>query len=254
MSNLGSYRDLIITSHPGPSNVFILTLSRPPENRLNASFAQEIIRALRAIESAIPPDASGAIITRGADAKFWSTGLDLEEVKRNPTANNDGFYPLLATLLDLRVPTIALLTGHTFGGACPLALAHDYRIMNADRGFWCMPPVDLGLHFDGIGALLKAKLMPRTARKMLLEGHKWTGKEACEEGIVDVVAAPDRMLEEAVMRAERVAPKARSGVYALLRAELWGDAAEAFRRISWVHGRETRGYSPSAGREWKAKM
>ncbi|OJD33179.1 enoyl-hydratase isomerase family protein [Diplodia corticola] len=254
MSDLGNYRDLIITSHPGPSNVFILTLSRPPENRLDASFAQEITRALRAIESAIPLDAPGAIVTRGADAKFWSTRLDLEEVDRNPTANNNGFYPLIATLLDLRVPTIALLTGHTFGGACPLALAHDYRIMNADRGFWCMPPVDLGLHFDGIGALLKAKLAPQTARKMLLEGHRWTGKGAYEEAIVDVTAAPDRMLEEAVRLAERVAPKARKGVYALLRAELWGDAADAFRRISWVHGRETRGFLPTVGKGWKAKM
>lgn len=254
MSELGNYRSLIITSHPGPSNIYILTLSSPPENRITAAFAQELIRALRAIESAIPPGAPGTIITHGADAKFWSTGLDLREVDRSPSANNDGFYPLLAALLDLRVPTIALLTGHTFGGACPLALAHDYRIMNADRGFWCMPPVDLGLHFDGIGALLRVKLAPRTARKMLLEGHRWTGKEACEEGIVDAVAKPGVMLEEAVRLAERVAPKAAKGVYALLRAELYGEAAEAFRKISWVHGRETRGYLPGAEKVARSKI
>ncbi|EKG20814.1 Steadiness box [Macrophomina phaseolina MS6] len=208
MSQLGNYHNLIITSHPGPSNIYILTLSSPPENRIDSAFAQEIIRALRAIETAIPAERPGAIITRGADAKFWSTGLDLDEAERRPSANNDGFYPLLATLLDLHVPTIALLNGHTFGGACPLALAHDYRIMNAERGFWCMPPVDLGLHFDGIGALLRTKLAPRTARKMLLEGHKWTGREACEDGIVDAVARPEDMVTEAVRLAEQLAPKA----------------------------------------------
>ncbi|KAL1625914.1 hypothetical protein SLS56_007153 [Neofusicoccum ribis] len=253
MSELGNYRNLIITAHPGPANIFVLTLSAPPENRITAAFAQELIRALRAIEAAVPPDAPGAVVTRGADAKFWSTGLDLDEVAARPSANNDGFYPLLAALLDCRLPTVALLTGHTFGGACPLALAHDYRIMNRDRGFWCMPPVDLGLHFDGIGALLRAKLRPQTARKMLLEGHRWTGKEAAAEGIVDAVADPGVMLDEAVRLAERVAPKARKGVYALLRGELWGEAAEAFRRISYVHGRETRGYLP-VGMRGRAKI
>jgi enoyl-CoA hydratase/carnithine racemase len=56
-------------------------------------------------------------------------GLELDEADTNPYANSDGFYPLLATLLDYPFPTIALITGHTFGGACPFALSHDYRIM-----------------------------------------------------------------------------------------------------------------------------
>jgi hypothetical protein len=42
-----------------------------------------------------------------------------------------------------------------------------------------MPPVNLGLHFDGIGSLPRLKLRPQIARKMLLEAHKWTS-EACE--------------------------------------------------------------------------
>src|SRR6266542_1737450 len=46
---------------------------------------------------------------------------------------------LLATITDFPYPTIALITGHTFGGGCPLALAHNYRIMNSKRGFFCMP-------------------------------------------------------------------------------------------------------------------
>ena len=56
-------------------------------------------------------------------------GLELDEADTNPHANSDGFFPLLATLLDYPFPTIALITGHTFGGACPFALSHDYRIM-----------------------------------------------------------------------------------------------------------------------------
>jgi enoyl-CoA hydratase/carnithine racemase len=166
-------------------------------------------------------------------------GLELDETDINPFANSDGFYPLLATILDFPFPTIALLTGHTFGGACPLALAHDYRIMNSKRGFFSMPPVNLGLHFDGIGALPRLKLRPQIARKMLLEAHRWTSKEALADGVVDAIAEPDVMFEKALEVARQWAPKAKMGVYALLRNELWGEAAEKFRRISYVHGRMT---------------
>lgn len=146
---------------------------------------------------------------------------------------------LLATLLSYPFPTIALLTGHTFGGACPFALAHDYRIMNASRGFFSMPPVNLGLHFPGIGALPRLKLRPQVARKMLLEAHKWTGKEALEDGIVDQLAAPGQMLDVALSRARDVQGRAKMGVYSLLRNELWGEAAEKIRAICYVHGRNT---------------
>jgi enoyl-CoA hydratase/carnithine racemase len=175
------------------------------------------------------------VVIRGADHKFWSTGLELDEAERNPYANADGFYPLLATLLDCPLPTVALLTGHTFGGAGPFALSCDYRIMNARRGFFSMPPVNLGLHFDGIGALPRLKLGPRVARKMLLEAHRWTGAEALADGIVDEVCEPDRMEERAVEVARQHAPRATMGVYGLLRSELWGEALDKFRCISYVH-------------------
>ena len=102
-----------------------------------------------------------------------------------------------------------------------------------------MPPVNLGLHFDGIGALPRLKLRPQVARKMLLEAHRWTSKEALADGVVDAIAEPDDMFEKALEVARQWAPKAKMGVYALLRNELWGEAAEKFRRISYVHGKKT---------------
>jgi Delta3-Delta2-enoyl-CoA isomerase len=141
--------------------------------------------------------------------------------------------------MDFPFPTVALLTGHTFGGACPFALAHDYRVMNSKRGFFSMPPVNLGLHFEGIGSLPRLKLQPRIARKMLLEAHQWTGKEALADGIVDATAEPEEMFEVALNLAQTWAPKAKMGVYSLLRNELWGDAAEKFKKISYVHGKKT---------------
>ena len=126
-------------------------------------------------------------------------------------------------------------------------MSHDYRIMNSQRGYFSMPPIDLGLHFPGIGTLPRMKLRPQVARKMLLEAHKWTGKEALEDGIVDAVAEPEKMFDAAMELARRWAPKAKMGVYSLLRNELYGDAGKAFREISYVHGQPT-------GRPAKAKI
>ncbi|KAJ5132583.1 hypothetical protein N7448_006741 [Penicillium atrosanguineum] len=166
-----TFHNLSLERH---GNVFVLTMQKPPENRLNSSYCQEMIRAYRTVEKLLGPDSDGAVITRGSDTKFWCTDI------------------LLAALV-------------------PLALAHDYRVMNSRRGFISMPPVNLGLHFDGIGSLPRLKLRPQIARKMLLEAHKWTGKEALEDGIVDAVAEPEKMLDVALDLAAKWAPKAKMG-------------------------------------------
>ena len=126
---------LALTRH---STIYILTLRKPPENRLNSVLCQEIIRALHRITTLIGPNAPGALVTTSESQKFFSTGLDLDEPDTNPFANTDGFYPMLAALLDFPFPTVACVTGHAFGGACPFALAHDWRVMNSERGFFCM--------------------------------------------------------------------------------------------------------------------
>lgn len=118
--------------------VFIITLQRGDENRLNTTICNEVIKAFHYIQRVLGPDAEGAVITRGHNAKFWCTGVDQDERDSNPFANSDGFFPMIHTILDFPFPTIALLTGHTFGGACPFALSHDYRVMNSERGFISM--------------------------------------------------------------------------------------------------------------------
>ena len=109
--------------------------------------------------------------------------------------------------------------------------------MNAKRGYFSMPPVNLGLHFEGIGALPRLKLAPQVARRMLLEAHKWTGEEARRDGIVDEAVGPEEMWGRAVEVAESHADRATMGVYGLLRGELWGEALEKLKRISYVHSR-----------------
>lgn len=221
-------------------------MNKPPENRVDVAFGQEVIAALRHIETRlIRPDSPGSVVLSSFSQKFWCTGRDLDEADTDIYSESDGLYPLIAAILDYPYPTIAMLTGHTFGGGCLLSLSCDYRIMNSKRGFISMPPVNMGLHFDGMGAIPAAKLKPQVARKLLLEAHRWTAQQALEDGIVDQVAEPDRLAEKAVELAKFVAPRAQTGVYGLLRSELYGEALRKFREVSHVH-RKRVGTVPKA--------
>lgn len=102
-----------------------------------------------------------------------------------------------------------------------------------------MPPVNAGLHYEVMGTLIRSKLSPKVARKVLLEAHKYTGREALEDGIVDEIAEPESMLDVAIEWAEKWKSKSKMGVYGLLRNELVGSATEAYARNSYVHRRET---------------
>jgi len=111
--------------------------------------------------------------------------------------------------------------------------------MNSSRGFFQLPAIDLGLSFPGIGILPRLKLGPKVARKLLLEAHRWTSKEAFEDGVVDAVFEPEEMMGKAVVFGERWGDKAKGGVYGVLRDELWGEAGRALRSVSWVHRQPT---------------
>ena len=78
-------------------DVFIITLEKPPENRLDVAACQELVQAYRQAERELGQDSDGAVILRGTGERFFTTGLDLHERDRNPFASSDGFYPLLAT-------------------------------------------------------------------------------------------------------------------------------------------------------------
>ena len=68
MTQIGTYENLSLERR---GDVIILTLQRPPENRINAGFAQEIIRAINDARRNLGTDTEGALILRGNDEKFF---------------------------------------------------------------------------------------------------------------------------------------------------------------------------------------
>jgi enoyl-CoA hydratase/carnithine racemase len=67
-----------------------------------------------------------------------------------------------------------------------LAIAHDFRVMRADRGYFCFPEVDIRIPFNpGMAALIQSKLTPRAAVAAMTTGRRFSGPDAEELGIVD---------------------------------------------------------------------
>ncbi|MCG2942458.1 enoyl-CoA hydratase/isomerase family protein, partial [Escherichia coli] len=67
-------------------------------------------------------------------------------------------HELFSRVLTFSLPTAAAVNGHAFGGGAMLAMAHDYRVMRDDRGYFCFPEVDINIPFTpGMAALIQAK-------------------------------------------------------------------------------------------------
>ena len=112
----------------------------------------------------------------------------------------ESVHALYARLLGFAAPTVAAVQGHAFAGGAMLALAHDIRVMRADRGWFCLPEVDINIPFTpGMSALITARLPVNAAHEAMTTGRRYTAPEALGAGIVaealpeaDVLAGPWR--------------------------------------------------------------
>ncbi len=204
--------------------VFVLTMNAG-ENRFNRQFVGAMDSALDEVERST---GAAALVTTGGSEKFYSNGLDLDwmmgDGKDQVQETLRAVFRMLARILGSPVPSVAAINGHAFAGGAMLAAAHDYRVMREDRGFFCLPEVDLGMPLaPGMAALLNAKIHPHVLRDLLLSGRRIGGGEALALNVVDEVAPGERVLARAIERAASLAGKDR-GAYAALKRSMWGDA------------------------------
>ncbi|MGN6605926.1 MAG: enoyl-CoA hydratase-related protein [Jatrophihabitans sp.] len=184
--------------------VHVLTLGAD-ENRFTPAWMTAVHDALDEVERAATP------LVTVAEGKCWSNGLDLDWMLANPaetTAYVGRVQDLFARVLTLPVPTVAAVSGHAFGAGAMLALAHDFRFMRADRGFFCLPEVDIDIPFSpGMAALVQGKLTPAAAVASMTTGTRFGGEDAVVAGLVDAATSLDELLPAAVARAATLAGK-----------------------------------------------
>ncbi len=190
-------------------DVFILRLDGG-ENRFGAEALSAWNDALDQVEKVEGPK---ALVTTGT-GKFYSNGLDLDHMSSEGVDPGDylkGVLRIIGRVLTFPAITVAGINGHAFGAGALLALAHDSRVMRADRGFFCMPESDMHVPLHpGMTAILKARLPVQIAHEVIVTGTRYGAADAQARRIVDhVVAEADvvpRAVELASARVARAHP------------------------------------------------
>ncbi|HEY3709419.1 MAG TPA: enoyl-CoA hydratase-related protein [Amycolatopsis sp.] len=207
--------------------VFVLNLG-DGENRFSPDWLEKATSLLDTVVAGSEP---AALVTVGG-GKFYSNGLDLEWLMSH--GDEAGQYvaavqELLARVLELPVPTVAAVNGHAFGAGAMLAMAHDFRVMRADRGYFCFPEADINIPFTpGMAALLQGKLTPSAAIASMTTGRRFGGPQARELGLVDATADEATLVETATTVVRDLAGKDR-GTLGAIKATMFAPALTALR-------------------------
>jgi Delta3-Delta2-enoyl-CoA isomerase len=208
-------------------DVFVLDLG-DGENRFHPDWIAAVSVALDEVEKA---DGSRALVT-AASGKFFSNGLDLEWLGANADRQREyvvSVQELFARVLSLPLITVAALQGHTFAAGAMLSLAHDFRVMRADRGFWCLPEAEIGIPFTrGMSALIAARLPPQVAHEAMTTARRYGGTEAAAAAIVDLAVGEDEVRGSALRIAGSQTGKA-GATLATIKARLYAGVLDALR-------------------------
>ena len=209
--------------------VFVLTWS-DGENRFRDEAIAGWNAALDEVEAAEGPK---ALVTTGA-GKFYSNGLDLDwAVRERKDDFGDYLLDVLAILgriLTLPCISVSACNGHAFGAGAQLVVAHDYRLMRAERGFFCMPEVDMKAYLHpGMTALLAARLPGQTVHEVLATGRRYGGGDAKAAGIVEEALPEAELLPRAIALAAGLAAKAHP-VMKRLKADLYPHVLAALKQ------------------------
>ncbi|ULE34854.1 enoyl-CoA hydratase-related protein [Mycobacterium sp. IDR2000157661] len=209
--------------------VFVLTLG-DDENRFHPDRLTAVNAALDEVEAA---DGPRAVVTTGA-GKFYSNGLDLDFMAANPDAaeaNLASVHGLFARVLAFPAPIVAAVQGHAFAAGAMLALAHDQIVMRGDRGYFCLPEVDLGIPFTaGMNALIRSRLPIATAHEAMTTARRYGGEDARAAGIVAATAGEGDVLETAIARAGELAGKA-GAVFGAIKARLYAEVIAELKAV-----------------------
>jgi enoyl-CoA hydratase/carnithine racemase len=199
------------------------------ENRFHPDSIRAWNDALDAVERIAGPK---ALVTTGT-GKFYSNGLDLEHMTSagvDANAYVKSVLAIMARVLVFPAVTVAALNGHAFGAGAQLALAHDYRVMRTDRGYFCMPEVDMRapLH-PGMKAIIQARLPAQTAHEVIVTGTRYPAELARQRSIVDHAVGEAEVVGRAVEIAAGLAAKADPAMGRLKR-DMYSGVLEALAR------------------------
>src|SRR5918996_221476 len=194
--------ELITVQQKG--RVGVITLNRPKQlNALSPQLMAELGKALAAFDG----DAGiGAILLTGSE-KAFAAGADIAAMK--------DFSYMHAYMTDyitgwehfrsVRKPVVAAVAGYALGGGNELAMQCDI-VIAADNARFGQPEINLGV-MPGYGGTQRLPRYTSKAKAMdlCLTARMMDAQEAERSGLVSRVVPLDKLMEEALAVAEKIA-------------------------------------------------
>lgn len=196
-----AYDNIIVETR---GKVGLVTLNRPQAlNALNEALIAELNDALTAFE--LDP-AVGCTVITGSE-KAFAAGADVKEMaeKTYVEAYLARFLDGWTRIAETRKPVIAAVSGFCLGGGLELAMMCDFIIASETARF-ALPEITLGI-MPGAGGTQRLPRFIGKAKAMdlILTGRMMDAVEAERCGLVARMVPPDKLLDEALAAAAKVA-------------------------------------------------
>ncbi len=185
--------------------VGILTLNRPERlNTLSEKLIEDLGKALDACEA----DSQIHCMVLMGSEKVFSAGADIKEMQSKTYADvylSDFITKGWENVSRCRKPIIAAVSGYALGGGCELAMMCDF-IIASDTAKFGQPEVTIGT-LPGAGGTqrLSRSIGKAKAMEMCLTGRLIDAQEAEKAGLVSRVVPVDKLQEEALEVAQKIA-------------------------------------------------
>ena len=204
-----AYQTLIVEI---ADRVALIRLNRP--EALNALNGQLIGELAAATEAADADPAVRCIVLTGSE-KAFAAGADIKEMSEKSYVDvltTDLFGGEIERVMRTRKPIIAAVSGYALGGGCELAMMCDF-IICAENAKFGQPEINLGV-IAGIGGTqrLTRFVGKSKAMDMNLTGRFMDAAEAERSGLVSRVVPVDKLLDEAMGAARKIAAKSAVAV------------------------------------------
>lgn len=197
-----SEKQLLQVSRNG--GIAVITLDNPPLNLLTP----DLLAQLKTTIDRLSADSDMRCVIITGSQRAFCAGADVTTFHVLPPGTN-GIYGrmIMDSVESSRLPVIAAIDGYALGGGLELALSCDIRIASEEAKIG-LTEANLGLIAGYGGATRLPWLIGEgNAKLMIYSADKFSGQEAKELGVVQIVVPREQLMEKAMALAEKFASK-----------------------------------------------
>ncbi len=210
--------------------IAVATMRHGKVNALDIEFCDAL--AARFTELASSPEVKAVVLT--GQGKAFCAGVNLLRLSEGGADYVRQFMPSLHKFFEAVFfhpkPVVAAVNGHAIAGGCVLAACADRRIMARGEARIGVTELLVGVPFPVLAFEIMRLAVPgRFLPEALYSGATYLPEAAIERGLIDELAEPSEVLEDAYAVAQELAALAPKA-FAQTKAQLRQTAAERVAR------------------------